>query len=112
MQQRCQPVAAAKGNIYEAAQYLKSGESVMLIRKCPATIRSGESTYQILVHGQSRSDATWEGWIEFSPVKGGTVLRTEQETSQPNLAAIEYWADGLEAIYFEGALARAQGRLL
>jgi len=40
------------------------------------------------------------------------VLRTEQETSQPNRAAIEYWADGLEPIYLDGALARAQGRLL
>jgi hypothetical protein len=40
------------------------------------------------------------------------VLVTQQETSQPNRAALEYWADGLEPIYLEGALARAQGRLL
>ena len=40
------------------------------------------------------------------------VLRTDQETSQPNRSALEYWADGLEPIYLEGALARAQGRLL
>ena len=39
------------------------------------------------------------------------ILRTDQGTSQPNRAAIEYWADGLEPIYLEGALARAQGRL-
>jgi len=31
---------------------------------------------------------------------------------QPNRTAVEYWADGLEPIYFEGAFARAQGRLL
>ena len=36
----------------------------------------------------------------------------EQETSQHNLAATEYWADGLEPIYLEGAFARAQGRLI
>jgi hypothetical protein len=34
-----------------------------------------------------------------------------KETSQPNRDAIEYWALGLEPIYLEGALARAQGRL-
>lgn len=52
-------------------------------------------------------------WIEFHPVKrSGSVLRTHRETTQPNLTALEYWADGLEPVYFECALARAQGRLL
>jgi hypothetical protein len=55
----------------------------------------------------------WEGWIEFHPANGsGSVLRTGRETTQPNLAALEYWADGLEPIYFEGALARAERPLL
>jgi hypothetical protein len=40
------------------------------------------------------------------------TLRTEQETSQPNRVAVEYWASGLEPIYLEGAFARAQVRLL
>jgi hypothetical protein len=31
---------------------------------------------------------------------------------RPPSAAIDYWADGLEPIYLERALARAQGRLL
>ena len=87
-------------------------ESIVLIRKHPATIVSSDNTYEIFVYGQARPDSTWEGWIEFNPVGGGSVLRTEQETSQPNLAALEYWADGLEPVYFEGALARALGRLL
>jgi hypothetical protein len=52
------------------------------------------------------------GW-EFHPTDiNRPVLRTDQETSQPNRAAIEYWANGLEPIYLEGAFARAQGRLL
>jgi hypothetical protein len=33
---------------------------------------------------------------------------TDHETSQPNRIAIEYWAGGLEPIYLESALARAQ----
>jgi hypothetical protein len=36
------------------------------------------------------------------------ILHTDRETSQPNRAALEYWADGLEPVYLEGALARAQ----
>jgi hypothetical protein len=84
----------------------------VLIRKCLATILSGETTYAIHVCGQARTDGTWEGWIEFHPGGDGSILRTERETSQPNLEALEYWADGLEPIYFEGAFSRAQGRFL
>src|SRR5438132_3980876 len=53
------------------------------------------------------------GWLEFHPTdERKSVLRTEQETSQPNRIAVEYWASGLEPICLEGAFARAQGRLL
>jgi hypothetical protein len=85
----------------------------MLIRKYPNRIIQDGTTYRASIHGAERVDRTWEGWIEFQPM-GATqaVLRTDQETSQPNLTAMEYWADGLEPIYFEGALARAQGRLV
>ena len=59
-------------------------------------------------YGQERGDGTWVGWIEFHPVDNeGIFLRTDQETSQPNFAALEYWASGLEPVYFEGAFARA-----
>lgn len=36
------------------------------------------------------------------------TLLTEQETSQPNRVAVDYWATGLEAVYFEGAFDRAK----
>ena len=69
--------------------------------------------YIVRTYARERSDGTWEGWLEFHPTdKGKSVLRTEQETSQPNRLAVEYWASGLEPIYLEGAFARAQGRLL
>jgi hypothetical protein len=84
----------------------------MLIRKHANTVTAGNTTYAVHVCGQERADGTWEGWIEFHPSGAGPILRTEQETSQPNRAALEYWADGLEPIYLEGALARAEGRLL
>ncbi len=48
--------------------------------------------------------------IEFHPTDSShPILTTDRETSQPNRKALEYWADGLEPIYLEGALARAQG---
>ncbi len=97
----------------------------MLIREHPNRVVSGSVTYIARIFGDERVDGTWEGWIEFhstdsgegwiefhSTDSGHPILTTEQETSQPNRKALEYWADGLEPIYLEGALARAQGRLL
>ena len=85
----------------------------MLIREHPTKIIDGDTTYVVQICGEERIDGTWEGWLEFHATDiNQPMLRTEQETSQPNRAAIEYWADGLEPIYIEGALARAQGRLL
>jgi hypothetical protein len=87
--------------------------NAILIRKYPASIVTGNITYTIQICGQERNDTTWEGWIEFHPINSKhPVLSTEQETSQPNRTALEYWADGLEPIYLKGAFARAQGRLL
>ena len=68
-------------------------------------------SYTILACGQARADGTWEGWIEFHPEGGsGPVLRTGQETSQPDREALAYWASGLERVYFEGALGRASAK--
>jgi hypothetical protein len=90
-----------------------SEESAMLIRTHPASVTYGGTTYSVLICGEHRVDGTWKGWLEFHPVDSTLpISRTDQETSQPNRAALEYWADGLEPIYLEGALARAQGRLL
>ena len=85
----------------------------MLIRVSPNSVVGGNTKYIIHVCGQGRADGTWEGWIEFHPTDANhAILSTEQETSQPNRTALEYWAAGLEPIYLEGAFARAQGRLL
>jgi hypothetical protein len=85
----------------------------MLIREHPTKIIEGDTTYTVWICGAQRLDGTWEGWLEFHPSDVSLrTLRTDQETSQPNLSALEYWAGGLEPIYLEGALARAEGRLL
>jgi hypothetical protein len=89
-----------------------TGADHMLIAQHPTKIIQGNSTYTVWLCGEERPDGTWEGWLEFHPINASQpVLRTDQETSQPNRAALEYWA-GLESIYLEGARARAQGRLL
>jgi hypothetical protein len=84
-----------------------------LIHEHPAHVKGeGGTTYIVRIYAQERTDGTWEGWLEFYPTdERKQVLRTEQETSQPNRTAIEYWALGLEPIYLDGAFARAQGRL-
>jgi hypothetical protein len=84
-----------------------------LIHEHPAHVKGeGGTTYIVRIYAQERTDGTLEGWLEFHPTdERKQVLRTEQETSQPNRTAIEYWALGLEPIYLDGAFARAQGRL-
>ena len=84
-----------------------------LIHEHPSKITDHGITYTARVCGAERADGTWEAWLEFYPSDHQRpVLRTDQETSQPNRTTIEYWALGLEPLYLEGALARAQGRLL
>ena len=59
------------------------------------------------IYGQQRPDGTWEAWIEFRATDERPARATDRETTQPNRQAVEYWATGLEPIYFEGAFARA-----
>jgi len=85
----------------------------MLILEHPSEVIDGGTAYVARICGEQRGDGTWQGWLEFHPTNAAAgVLSTEQETSQPNRTALEYWAHGLEPTYLEGALARAQGRLL
>jgi hypothetical protein len=68
-----------------------------------------DTTYVVRSYGEERLDGTWIGWLEFHPTDlSKLTLRTDQETSQPNRTAVEYWATGLEPVYFEGAFERAQ----
>jgi hypothetical protein len=63
--------------------------------------------FRVQVSGEQRADKTWAGYVEFTDIKSNFRFRTEQETSQPNRDALEYWATGLEHVYMEGALTRA-----
>jgi hypothetical protein len=104
-----------RDSIFAGVQLLNKRENPMseLIYEHPAKVTDHGTTYTARVRGAERPDGTWQGWLEFQPNDGNKpVLRTDPETSQPNRVTIRYWALGLEPLYLEGALARAQGRLL
>ena len=59
--------------------------------------------------GRRREDGLWEGWLEFLGVNESAPLKVSgRETTQPNRADLDYWAQGLSKVYLEGALARAE----
>jgi hypothetical protein len=79
-----------------------------LIHTYQARLRTADGrAYDVRVYGRSRADGTWIGWIEFTD-PSGQILRTPRETTQSSAEQVRYWADGLEAVYLEGALGRAQ----
>jgi hypothetical protein len=57
--------------------------------------------------GSKATDGLWQGWVEFTPIDGGSTIRSPRETTQPNRVDTEYWATGLTTVYLEGALQRA-----
>ena len=81
-----------------------------LILEHPTAVRTPDGERFIArIYAIERADRTWEAWLEFTPLaRTKPVLVTERETSQPNRGAVVYWADGLEAVYLEGAFTRAQ----
>ena len=81
-----------------------------LLQEYATTVTSSDdTTYIVRSYGEERLDGTWIGWLEFHPTDlTKPVLRTDQETSQPNRTAVEYWATGLEPVYFEGAFERTR----
>jgi hypothetical protein len=77
-----------------------------------AVIGPDGAEYIVRSYGDERKDGTWTGWLEFHPTElDKAVLQTQQETSQPNKMSVEYWATGLEPIYFEGAFERAHPKV-
>jgi len=66
-------------------------------------------TYTVVARGARNAIGAWEGWLEFHPKdKTKAVWSTGRETTQPEKSALEYWASGLEPLYFEGAFERAK----
>jgi len=86
--------------------------AVLLQEYTSEVIAADGTVYTVRSYGEERADGTWTGWLEFEPADVTMpALATDQETSQPNRTAVEYWATGLEPLYFEGAFERAKDRL-
>jgi hypothetical protein len=71
----------------------------------PLTYRDGRQ-YRVQACGRERDTGQWEAWLEFEDVATGEILRSQRETTQPNLKDAVYWATGLTPVYLEGALDR------
>ena len=86
-----------------------SAMAELLREYASVVVGPNDTRYVVRSYGEERLDGTWIGWLEFHPTNlSKSTLRTDQETSQPNRTAVEYWATGLEPVYFEGAFERAQ----
>jgi hypothetical protein len=68
-------------------------------------VRDGRS-FRVQACGRERDNGQWEAWLEFEDTATGEVLRSQRETTQPNLKDTVYWATGLTPVYLEGALDR------
>jgi hypothetical protein len=71
----------------------------------PVYDRDGRQ-FEVRACGRERENGQWEAWLEFVNARTGEVLRTQRETTQPNLTDTTYWATGLTPVYLEGALER------
>jgi hypothetical protein len=69
-------------------------------------VDDGGRRFYAQARGRERENGQWEAWLEFLDVRSGAVLRTQRETTQPNLTDATYWATGLTRVYLEGALKR------
>ena len=74
------------------------------------TDNTGQLYDCVRVYALSQAGGTWAGIVEFLPADGGDAIRSARETTQSTPDAVAYWATGLEPIYLEGALERAQRR--
>src|SRR5262245_34290619 len=83
-----------------------------LIQEYPVSVKGPDgASYTPRAYAEERRDGTWAGWLEFYPLDDQRpTLRTDQETSQSNRRAIQYWATSLEPAYFDVALLRALER--
>jgi hypothetical protein len=80
----------------------------VLVRFDEAMSDSDGAMYFAQVAGRQREDGLWEGWLEFIGMnESARSICSDRETTQPNRADLEYWAQGLSRVYLQGALARA-----
>lgn len=70
-------------------------------------IEMGPRWYRPRAYGDPQPDGTWDGWLVFFPIGGGSPVAPDRETMQSTFEALSLWASRLTRVYLEGALARA-----
>jgi hypothetical protein len=85
----------------------ENGMAETLLQYQKPVLAPDGTRYEARACGEPQRGGTWQGWLEFVPITGGTPIRTARETTQPNRADTVYWATGVSAVYLEGALRRA-----
>jgi hypothetical protein len=68
--------------------------------------KAGRRFDLVRVFAEEQPGGTWHGTIEFRSADGPAV-HGDRETTQSNRGGVEYWAEGLEPVFLEGALHRA-----
>jgi hypothetical protein len=79
----------------------------VLVEYPDVVINQGGKRYIARACGAAVPSGLWQGWLEFTELATGHVLRSGRETTQPNRVDTVYWATGLTPVYLEGALRRA-----
>jgi hypothetical protein len=83
--------------------------SEILVKFDEAVSDSTGARYFVEAMGRQREDGLWEGYLEFLPLDERTErITSDRETTQPNRAAVDYWAQGLSRVYLSGAIDRAR----
>jgi hypothetical protein len=72
----------------------------------PTRAPNGDLYYARALGGNA-PDGLWQGWLEFVLAGDELALTTGPETEQADRDDLKYWAQGLSAVYLEGALVRA-----
>jgi len=65
---------------------------------------------RVRVYAEPQADGRWVGWLQFVAAGTHLTIRTDRETTQAGAGAVAYWATGLQPVYLDGALARAERR--
>jgi hypothetical protein len=85
-------------------------EEVMMFHRIQQyeLIYTGGRWYRPRAYGGRQPDGTWDGWLIFFPIGGGSAIAPPRpETTQSTWAVLVVWAADLTLAYLEGALARA-----
>ncbi len=76
------------------------------LRTYPHLVVGNEGRYVAGAYAGRMPGGRWEAWLVFFPLKAGPALAGDRETTQRTLGDVGRWAEGVSAIYLQGALRR------